>query len=59
MILQLRFIIYKYSERREKSISSLLEYALPSRILYYINIVKGENKAEINSKIVFKAMPES
>ena len=45
MILQLRFIIYKYSERREKSISSLLEYALPSRILYYVNIVKGERKA--------------
>ena len=60
---------------------------MPSRILYYVNIVKGERKAyqvylnmlcraasyighqsnivkgerkaEINSKIVYKAMPES
>ncbi len=33
----------KYSERREKSISSLLEYALPSRILYWASAKYNKN----------------
>jgi hypothetical protein len=43
-------VLCKYSERREQC-KELAQFALPGRILYYVNIVKGESFLIIFSRI--------